>query len=108
MTMQEINPGPLGALALHVMGGARAPWGAAWRYMAGVTGIDVAAGTRRAPPPELPRVAFVCDPRGPRCSDGQPALRVVRGEDGQAVSLAERQVINHRFVVQALLTHTIS
>ena len=112
MTMQEIGAGPFDQLTVRVVGDERAPWSAAWRQVAAVTGIGVLAGNLRAQAepaePSAPAIAFVCDPQGARCADGQPALMVLRRDDPRAVSLAQRQVANHRFVVQALLTHTIN
>jgi ornithine carbamoyltransferase len=108
MTMQEIGARSFDKLTVRVVGDERAPWSAAWRQMSAVTGIGVVAGTPQVPAVEPLRIAFVCDPQGARCADGQPALVVLRRDDPRVVSLASRQVVNHRFVVQALLTHTIN
>ena len=109
MTMQEIGAEPFKALTVCVAGGERTTWGLAWRQIAAVTGIDVIAG---APPAasgrNTPPITFVCDLHGRRCADGHPALLVVRRDDPVEVSLAQRQMVNHRFVVQALLTHTVN
>ena len=112
MTMQEIGAEPFDTIMVRVVDDERAPWSAAWLQMATVTGIGVVAGNlhAKAVPAEqraLP-VAFVCDPKGARCADGQPALVALRRDDPRAVSLAQRQVANHRFVVQALLTQIIN
>jgi ornithine carbamoyltransferase len=110
MTMLEISPAPCEEITLCVVGDEHAPWSLAWRHMSAVTGIGVLAGAPMPPGPEAaaPGLAFVCDPQGPRCADGQPALLLLRRTDRRAVSLAGRQVANHRFVVQALLAQTIA
>ena len=112
MTMQEVSAGPMGELMMCVVGDEQAPWSVAWRQMAAVTGIGVSFGAALAlaeqagQAPQI--IAFICDPQGARCTDGQPALMVVTRDDARAVSLARRQVANHRFVVQALLAHTVN
>jgi ornithine carbamoyltransferase len=118
MTMQEIATGPIGALTVCVLGDAQAPWSVAWRRMAAVTGVSVRSGEPRELAEQAeqaqksgqaaPGIAFVSDPGGERCTDGQPALMAVGRDDAGGVSLARRQVTNHRFVVQALLAHTIN
>ncbi len=112
MAMQEISAAPFDAMTVCVIDDERAPWSVAWKRIADVTGIGVLAGATVAPPvPAAPvhgPIAFVCDPQGPRCSDGLPALMAVRRDNAGAVSLARRQVTNHRFVVQALLARTVN
>jgi hypothetical protein len=118
MTMQEISGGPCCEMTLCVLGDERAPWSVAWRQMGGVTGMAVVAGAAAVagavPMPAGPAartarpIGFVCDPDGDRCADGQPALTVLGRDGPNAVSLARQQMTNHRFIVQALLTHTIN
>jgi ornithine carbamoyltransferase len=112
MTMMELSPGPRAEISVWVLGDEQAPWSVAWRRIGNVTGIAVQSGTGLRPPgPEpaaAPDIAFVCDPHGPRCADGQPALVALRRNDPHAVSLAARQVVNHHYVVQALLAQTIA
>ena len=108
MTMQEVSAGPVGALTVCVIGDERSPWSVAWRQVAAVCGVVVLAGApgERAAPVVRP-IVFVCDPQRSRCTDGQPALLAVGGDNPRGASLARRQVANHRFVVQALLSHSI-
>lgn len=109
MTMQEIAAEPFRALTVRVACGERTMWGVAWRQIAAVTGIDVIADAPAgASGHNTPAISFVCDPQGQRCADGHPALLAVHRDDPVEVSLAQRQMVNHRFVVQALLTHTLN
>lgn len=112
MTMQEVGARPARELTMCVVGDEQTPWCQAWRQMAALTGVGVLAGRADVLAAEAaragPGIAFVCDPQGPRCADGQPALLAVARDDARSVSLARRQVTNHRFVVQALLTHTLN
>jgi ornithine carbamoyltransferase len=104
MTMQEVRAVPFEEIIVCVLGDAGAPWSLAWRRLAAVTGIGVRAGAPRVEQP----LAFVCDPQGARCADGQPALLAPGRDKLHGVSLARRQVANHRLIVQALLAHTIN
>lgn len=109
MSMQEVSAASGDALAVCVAGDERSAWSVAWRKFAAVCGLVVFAGTPCEPADPLARpTVFVCDPQGARCTDGQPALVVVARDDPRRVSLARRQVTNHRFVVQALLSHTVN
>ena len=109
MTMQEVSAGPVGALTVCVVGDERSPWSIAWRKFAAVCGLVVFAGAPCEPADPVARpIVFVCDPQGSRCTDGHPALKVAGRGDRRAVSLARQQVTNHRFVVQALLSHSIN
>ena len=108
MTMQEVCAGPQSALTVCVIGDERSPWSVAWRQVAAVCGVVVLAGTSgQAADPVVRPIVFVCDLQGSRCTDGQPALRAVGVDNPRGVSLARRQVANHRYVVQALLSQSV-
>lgn len=109
MTMQEFSAGPVEALTVCVVGDERSPWSVVWREFAAVCGLVVFAGDPCEAVDLATRpIVFVCDPQGARCSDGHPALKMAGSGSRRAVSLARQQVTNHRFVVQALLSHTIN
>ncbi len=105
MTLQEISAGPIDALTLRVAAEEGAPWSVAWRQIAAVTGIVVVTETSRNPASHP--TGFLCDPLGALCADGQPALLVIDRDDRPGTSLACQQVINHRYVVQALLVQSV-
>ena len=105
MTLQEIGACPIDALTLCVAGEEGTPWSVAWRRIAALTGIAIVpvALAERHPRP----VCFLFDPLGATCADGQPTLRMTVGNVGPGVSLASRQMTNHRHVVEALLAQTV-
>ncbi len=109
MTMQEVSAGPVSALTVCVIGDECSPWSLAWRKVAAVCGLVFFAGAPcEAADSAVRPTVFMCDPQGSRCTDGQPALTVAGQGDRRTVSLARQQVTNHRFVVQALLSHIIN
>ena len=105
MTLHEISAGPIEALTIRVASEEGAPWIAAWRQMATVTGIAVVSDRLRNNAAQP--IGFLCDPLGALCADGQPAFLVMGRADRPGVSLACQQVINHRYVVQALLAQSV-
>ena len=105
MTLQEIGACPIEALTLCVAGEEGTPWSVAWRRIAALTGIVVVPETLRNAAAQP--IGFLCDPLGALCADGQPAFLVMDRAGRPGVSLACQQVINHRYVVQALLAQSV-
>lgn len=104
MTLQEISADPIDTLTLCVAGEEGAPWSMAWRQIAAVTGIVVVS--EKSPDAAAHPTGFLCDSLG-ALWDGQPAFLAMDRGDRAGTSLACQQVINHRYVVQALLVHMV-
>lgn len=101
MTMREHSNKPLNKTTLCLLGDEHSPESDAWRRAALLTGMDLRTTSSDTPPD------FVCNAQSPsRCSDGRAELACCCL--GEHVLLADEQVHNHRFTVQALLCSTLA
>lgn len=108
MSMQEAVAQRGNGVALCLLGGERSAWCAAWRQLGQV--IGPAIRVQPASPPAgagVHGVDFVCDLLGKRCVDGHPALAARSCSTGSTASLAQQQVANHGYMVQAMLSTTV-
>jgi ornithine carbamoyltransferase len=101
MTMREHGDKPLNQTTLCLLGAEQAPEAQAWRRAAAITGL----GLRTTPGD--PPADFLWDAQSPsRCSDGRAELAC--SCPGAHPPLAQEQVENHRFTLQALLCSTVA
>jgi len=101
MTMREHSGKPLSETTLCLLGDEHSPETAAWRRVAALTGLDL------RPMPAGTQPDFLWDAQSPtRCSDGRAELACSCPSEHQP--LADKQVDNHRFTLQALLYSTVA
>ncbi len=101
MTMREHSAKPLSETTLCLLGDDHSPEGDAWRRAAALTGL----GLRNEPSDTPPD--FLWDAQSPsRCSDGRAELAC--SCPTEHLPLADEQVDNHRFILQALLCSTVA
>lgn len=106
MTLREHSGKPLSALTLCYVGDASSPAGTAWQQSAALTGLGLRVDNSPAPAAD-----FIWNERDThRCSDGRVQLACTCGDTAapRHTPLADTQVINHRYALQALLCSTVA